>query len=130
MWYFFGVDHNSEVYMGTNQNRRRSDIKKPRYSAVVTMRELLRYSRMGEVILLTQGGDQFAISKAKKSSPTAPRYTLWAKSGEKFVMKVRDSGIIINRETADPADNVGDNRITGFSIRGSHKGSWSLGRSD
>ncbi len=129
MWYFFGVDHNSEVYMGTNQNRRRSDIKKPRYSAVVTMRELLRYSRMGEVILLSQGGGEFSISKAKKSSPTAPRYTLWTKSGEKFMMKVRDPGIIINREGGNPADNVGDARITGFRIR-SHKGSWSLGRSD
>jgi hypothetical protein len=88
---------------------------------------------MAEVILITQGGDEFFVYAAKKSSPTAPRFVLRTKSGNnrvKFVMTVRDSGIVINRESGDPADNVGNNRVTGFRIHGSRKGSWSLGRSD
>ncbi len=116
------------VFMATHQNRH-SQWQKRRPSAIWTMREMSRRRQMGKLVFLSQGGRSFFVYWVRKTSRTLGEYSMWAKSdGFKlnFLMTVTDDAIVVTRQDGN---NAGDDRITGFYVRGV-KGSWSLGRSD
>ena len=109
--------------------------KNERISALHKMQDCLRWRQMDHVVLLTQGGDEYPVYRAKRISRTARKYKLKAHLGGNksspvatFIMMVKDRKVLIHRETGDDTWN---DRVTGFRVVGlKDKGSWSFERSD